>query len=106
MIACRNGFAVHRDARSVGEYTTCTVVQSLVAVILINAMFAIASRSWRSEGGSRSNEPILRVEGVHTHLGGHWVHKGINLSIGRGEVVALIGGSGTGKSVLLRESSA
>lgn len=42
LIACRNGFAVHRDARSVGEYTTKTVVQSLVAVIMIDALFAIA----------------------------------------------------------------
>jgi phospholipid/cholesterol/gamma-HCH transport system permease protein len=40
-IACRNGFAVSRDARSVGERTTSTVVSSLVAVILINALFAI-----------------------------------------------------------------
>ena len=43
LIACRNGFAVSRDARSVGERTTTTVVQSLVAVILINAAFAVAS---------------------------------------------------------------
>lgn len=42
LIACRNGFAVQRDARSVGEYTTRTVVQSLVAVILIDSLFAIA----------------------------------------------------------------
>lgn len=42
LIACRNGFAVERDARSVGEFTTKTVVQSLVAVILIDALFAIA----------------------------------------------------------------
>jgi phospholipid/cholesterol/gamma-HCH transport system permease protein len=40
-IACRNGFAVTRDARSVGDFTTRTVVQSLVAVILINAVFAV-----------------------------------------------------------------
>jgi len=40
-IACRNGFAVTRDARSVGAYTTTTVVQGLVAVILINAVFAV-----------------------------------------------------------------
>jgi len=46
---------------------------------------------------------ILQVENLHTHLGGQWLHKGINFSIGRGEVVALIGGSGTGKSVLLRQ---
>jgi len=32
---------VTRDARSVGAYTTTTVVQSLVAVILINAVFAV-----------------------------------------------------------------
>ncbi len=42
LIACRNGFSVSRDARSVGDYTTSTVVQSLVAVILIDALFAIA----------------------------------------------------------------
>lgn len=41
-IACRNGFAVSRDAVSVGTFTTRTVVQSLVAVILINAAFAVA----------------------------------------------------------------
>jgi phospholipid/cholesterol/gamma-HCH transport system permease protein len=42
VIACRNGFAVSRDARSVGEHTTATVVRCLVAVILIDALFAIA----------------------------------------------------------------
>ena len=41
LIACRNGFAVSHDAKSVGERTTATVVQSLVAVILINAAFAV-----------------------------------------------------------------
>lgn len=40
-IACRNGFAVSRDARSVGERTTATVVASLMAVILINALYAL-----------------------------------------------------------------
>lgn len=47
LIACRNGLAVARDARSVGEATTRTVVQSLVAVILINAAFALASPVYR-----------------------------------------------------------
>jgi len=44
-IACRNGFAVSRDARSVGERTTATVVASLMAVIMINALFAILDPS-------------------------------------------------------------
>ncbi len=42
MIACRMGMTVSRDARSVGEHTTSTVVQSLVAIIILNAAFAVA----------------------------------------------------------------
>ncbi len=42
LIACHSGFTVQRDARSVGLHTTATVVRSIVAVILINAGFAVA----------------------------------------------------------------
>jgi phospholipid/cholesterol/gamma-HCH transport system ATP-binding protein len=48
-------------------------------------------------------EPVLQVEDIHSYIGNQWVHRGVDFSIGRGEVVALIGGSGTGKSVLLRQ---
>lgn len=41
LIACHNGLRVSRDARSVGLATTATVVQSIVAVIVIDAFFAI-----------------------------------------------------------------
>jgi phospholipid/cholesterol/gamma-HCH transport system permease protein len=41
LIACRMGLSVTRDARSVGTNTTSTVVQSLVAIIIINAIFAV-----------------------------------------------------------------
>lgn len=46
---------------------------------------------------------VLEAEDIHTRLGGHWLHRGVGFSIPRGQVVALIGASGTGKSVLLRE---
>ena len=48
-------------------------------------------------------ETVLRVQGLTTRFGTQTVHDGIDFSVGRGEVVALIGGSGSGKSVLLRE---
>ena len=48
-------------------------------------------------------EAVIDVRDVSTTLGGHSIHRDLNLSVARGEVVALIGGSGTGKSVLLRE---
>jgi phospholipid/cholesterol/gamma-HCH transport system permease protein len=41
MIACRMGMLVARDARSVGENTTSTVVQSICWVIIIDALFAV-----------------------------------------------------------------
>ena len=41
LIACRMGFAAKRDAQSVGVNTTSTVVQSIVAVIVLNAIFAV-----------------------------------------------------------------
>jgi phospholipid/cholesterol/gamma-HCH transport system permease protein len=41
MIACRLGLDVTRDARSVGENTTSTVVQCIVWVIVLDAAFAI-----------------------------------------------------------------
>ncbi len=41
LIACRMGLSVSRDARSVGLNTTSTVVQSIVAIIVLDAIFAI-----------------------------------------------------------------
>jgi phospholipid/cholesterol/gamma-HCH transport system permease protein len=41
LIACRMGMAVARDARSVGQNTTSTVVQCIVWVIVLDAAFAV-----------------------------------------------------------------
>ena len=47
--------------------------------------------------------PVIDVRNVSISLGGRSIHRGLSLSVARGEVIALIGGSGSGKSVLLRE---
>lgn len=46
---------------------------------------------------------VIEVNDVVTRFGAQTVHDGVSFKIGRGELVGLIGGSGTGKSILLRE---
>jgi len=55
------------------------------------------------ETGRPARPPVLEVEGIVTRFGRNTIHDGVSFSITRGQVVAIIGGSGTGKSVLLRE---
>jgi phospholipid/cholesterol/gamma-HCH transport system ATP-binding protein len=49
------------------------------------------------------NEVVLEVDGIVTRFGTQTIHNGVSFRVHRGQLVALIGGSGTGKSVLLRE---
>lgn len=65
---------------------------------------AIASDSANEQdelemGGSAA---VLAVTNLHKSFEGRKVLNGVSLSVGRGETVAVLGRSGTGKSVLLR----
>ncbi|HSG91723.1 MAG TPA: ATP-binding cassette domain-containing protein [Pseudomonadales bacterium] len=49
-----------------------------------------------------SADAIIEVRDLHTRFGAQVVHDGVDLDVRRGEVIGIIGGSGAGKSVLLR----
>jgi len=53
--------------------------------------------------GATDMKPVILARGVSTRFGRQVVHEGVDFAVRRGEVTALIGGSGSGKSVLLRE---
>jgi len=49
-----------------------------------------------------ADAPVIRVRGLVNRFGAQVVHDGLDLDVRRGEILGVVGGSGTGKSVLMR----
>ena len=47
-------------------------------------------------------QPVITIKGLRNSFGEQVVHDGVDLTVCRGEILGVVGGSGTGKSVLLR----
>ena len=47
-------------------------------------------------------DPVIEVRGLRNSFGEQVVHDNLDLTVCRGEILGVVGGSGTGKSVLLR----
>lgn len=60
---------------------------------------AIARTGSAPAGGG---DVAVRVRGLVNRFGSRTVHEGLDLDLRKGEILGIIGGSGTGKSVLLR----
>jgi phospholipid/cholesterol/gamma-HCH transport system ATP-binding protein len=64
---------------------------------------AITEANWDSNHASRiPGEPVLVLRNVNKSFGAQHVLDGISLTVVRGETLAVLGRSGTGKSVLLK----
>jgi phospholipid/cholesterol/gamma-HCH transport system ATP-binding protein len=48
------------------------------------------------------SKPLIEVKNLVNRFGPHTVHDGVNLTIFEDEILGIVGGSGSGKSVLLR----
>lgn len=65
-------------------------------------MDATEQLALRSEAKEDNNSPAIAVDNLHKAFGSQTVLNGVTLTVNRGETVAVLGRSGTGKSVLLR----
>ncbi|MBU2116392.1 MAG: ATP-binding cassette domain-containing protein, partial [Alphaproteobacteria bacterium] len=48
-----------------------------------------------------AREPLIEVRGLRSQFGDNVIHDDLDLTVARGEVIGVVGGSGTGKTVLL-----
>ncbi|WP_081905197.1 ABC transporter ATP-binding protein [Janthinobacterium agaricidamnosum] len=64
---------------------------------------AAGSCGRESEFNLNGNAPVVEITNLWTKFGRTVVHQDLNLAIERGEIMSIVGGSGTGKTVLLRQ---
>ncbi|MFI6424371.1 metal ABC transporter ATP-binding protein [Promicromonospora sp. NPDC050880] len=51
---------------------------------------------------TETSEPVIEARGLHFRAGASHILRGVDLTVGRGEVVALLGANGSGKSTLVK----
>ena len=101
MAGCFQGMQVEGNAEEVGLRTTAAVVQGIFLVIVLDAFFAVffTEIGWLM---TRRATPSSRSRACSNSFGEQVVHDGLDLDVRRGEIFGVVGGSGTGKSVLMR----
>ena len=121
MAGCYQGMQVEGNAEEVGLRTTTAVVQAIFLVIVLDAFFAIffTEVGWAMSEDDRIREDVLdearddvvehfdgeypiEIEGLRNSFGEQVIHEDLVLDVRRGEILGVVGGSGTGKSVLMR----
>ena len=56
----------------------------------------------RTRGPAEPDDTVIEVRGLTNSFGEQKVHESLDLDVKRGEILGVVGGSGTGKSVLMR----
>ena len=59
-------------------------------------------QSNNTPGSSSNGDIVIEIKGIHKGFGEREILKGVDIQVNRGEVMVLLGGSGTGKSVSIR----
>ena len=68
-------------------------------------MIEMDSGMGKQDGREQPKTPLLQVDDLHAWYGAAHILHGVSVQVGRGEVVALMGRNGAGKSTTLKSLS-
>ena len=109
LVGCYEGFQVERNAASVGLLTTRSVVESRLpgdraGCRLLDHVLGAGDLMAGNGTDKAPNDKdvVIKVRGLVNAFGDKVIHDHLDLDVYRGEVLGVVGGSGAGKSVLLR----
>src|SRR5438093_1406296 len=102
IVACFQGMRTQGGTEGVGRSATSSVVLSSLFVVLADVVLVrLIITVWGSAMQDQNAKPI-EIGDLHKSFGDKAVLKGIGVSVSHGETLAVLGRSGTGKSVLLK----
>ncbi|MFW0758295.1 amino acid ABC transporter permease/ATP-binding protein [Pseudomonas sp. H11T01] len=95
------GWFLHRLERylDLNQRKPQTLDETAVARLKAKIQPLIATTGLPANHGAA---PVLQLEKIHKRYGNHEVLKGIDLTVGSGQVISIIGPSGSGKTSLIR----
>ena len=102
LVGCLEGLKVEGSAESLGTHVTSRRGQGHLPGDNFGRRFRHVSVGDRSVIVDNGREVVIRVRGLAKSFGSHQIWDGLNLDVYRGEILAIVGGSGQGKSVLMR----
>ena len=102
VVACSEGLRVKGSAELLGARTTTSVVKVHLSGDRARRPLRHVLRLDRDLTEKQVAEPVIRVRDLVVGFGERLVLRGLSLDVRQGEILALVGGSGSGKSVLMR----
>ena len=101
MMGCYHGYKSKGGAQGVGNATTNAVVSSSILILIFNYLITEMFFSRLTEA-DMAKEIKIKIRDLHKSFRKKHVLNGVDLDLYKGESLVVIGGSGTGKSVLIK----
>ncbi len=91
------------DSKKQKPTSADTTGEPAIAIAVSNHESPITNHNLSNHTANTDDDTtVIKIRGLTNRFGSQTVHDGLDLDVRRGEILGVVGGSGTGKSVLMR----